>query len=164
MISLHQSEEREMEKKSFDGEPVNYDSDSYDEIVVIKVAESKEELVAGIDLANAQPRDLLIYFADRFKETHGYTYNIEWVKESAIFKSFKERYGLDAGPMVALLFDNHKGKLNDLVMTATAFSKGSKWIQDTLYIELQQQKLKNENRNSTEGLMNTNDFIERFAV
>ena len=152
------------EKKKIDGEPVCYDNDSYDEVVEVKVAESREELIAGIDLVNATPRELLIYFADRFKEVHGYAYNVEWVKESAIFKSFSERYGVDAGPMIAILFDNHKGKLNDLVMTATAFSKGSKWIQDTLYIELQQQKQKQENRNSTEGLMNTNDFIERFAV
>jgi len=153
-----------MEKKSFDGELADYDNDSYDEVIEVKVIESKQELVASIDLVTATPRDLLLYFADRFKETHGYAYNVEWVKETAIFKSFKERYGVDAGPMVALLFDKHGGKLNDLVMTATAFSKGSKWIQDTLYIELQQQKIKNETRNSTEGLMNTNDFIERFAV
>jgi len=151
------------EKKSFDGNPADYDDDSYDEVVEVKVIESKEELVASIDLVNASPRDLLLYFSDRFKEKHGYTYNIEWVKETSIFKSFKERYGVDAGPMIALLFDKHGGKLNDLVMTATAFSKGSKWIQDTLYIELQQQKLKEQNRNSTEGLMNTDDFIERFA-
>ena len=151
-------------KKSFDCDPVNYDNDSYDDAVEVKVAESREEFVAGIDLINATPRELLLYFAERFKEVHGYSYNIEWVKESSIFKSFKERYEIDAGPMIALLFDKHKGKLNDLVMTATAFSKGSKWIQDTLYIELQQQKQKQENRNSTEGLMNTNDFIERFAV
>jgi hypothetical protein len=153
-----------MEKKSFDGDPTNYDDDSYDDVVEVKVVESREELVANIDLTKATPRELLIYFADRFKETHGYSYNVEWVKESAIFKSFLDRYGVDAGPMVALLFDNHKGKLNDLVMTATAFSKGSKWIQDTLYIELQQQKQKEQNRNSTEGLMSTDDFIERFAV
>ena len=151
------------EKKSFDGDPANYDDDSYDEVVEVKVIESKEELVASIDLATAGARDLLLYFSDRFKEKHGYTYNIEWVKETSIFKSFKERYGADAGPMIALLFDKHGGKLNDLVMTATAFSKGSKWIQDTLYIELQQQKQKEKNRNSTEGLMNTDDFIERFA-
>jgi hypothetical protein len=153
-----------MEKKKFDRDLTNYDVDSYDDVIVTSPIESKKDLVASIDLVNATPRELLIYFSDRFKETHGYAYNVEWVKESAIFKSFKERYGVDAGPMIALLFDKHKGKLNDLVMTATAFSKGSKWIQDTLYIELQQEKLRNENRNSTEGLMNTNDFIERFVV
>jgi len=153
-----------LEKKSFDGDPADYDDDSYDEIVDIKVAESREELVASIDLVNASSRELLIYFSDRFKDTHGYAYNVEWVKETAIFKSFKERYGIDAGPMIALLFDNHRGVFNDKVITATAFSKGSKWIQDTLYIELQQQKQKEQNRNSTEGLMNTDDFIKRFAV
>jgi len=152
------------EKKSFDGPPVNYDDDSYDEVVDVKVVESREELVDSIDLVNATPRELLLYFANRFKELHGYSYNVDWVKESSIFKSFKERYGVDAGPMIAVLFDNHKGKVNDLVMTVTAFSKGSKWIQDTLYITLQQQKLKEENRNSTEGLMNTDDFIKRFTV
>jgi len=153
-----------MEKKSFDGEPANYDNDSYDEVVIVKPIESRQELVASISLEDADARQLLLYFADRFKETHGYTYNIEWVKESAIFKSFKERYGIDAGPMIAVLFDSHKGIINDKVLTVTAFSKGSKWIQDILYIDLRQQKLKNENRNSTEGLMNTDDFIERFAV
>jgi len=153
-----------MEKKKFDGVPANYDDDSYDEIIVVKPIESKEEFVASISLEEADARQLLLYFADRFKDTHGYTYNIEWVKETAIFKSFKERYGVDAGPMLALLFDTHKGIISDKVLTATAFSKGSKWIQDILYIDLRQQKLKNENRNSTEGLMNTNDFIERFVV
>lgn len=153
-----------MEKKSFDGEPANYDDDSYDEVVEVKPITSREELVASISLEDADARQLLLYFADRFKESHGYTYNIEWVKETAIFKSFKERYGVDAGPMIAVLYDSYKGIVNDKVLTATAFSKGSKWIQDILYIELRQQKLKNENRNSTEGLMNTDDFIERFAV
>lgn len=151
-------------KKSFDGPPSDYDDDSYDEVVEVRQVQSKEELVAGIDLVSATPRELLIYFADRFKEVHGYAYNVDWIKEASIFKSFKDRYGVDAGPMVAVLFDCHKGKINDQVMTITAFSKGSKWIQDTLYIELQQNKLKEENRNSTEGLMNTDDFIKRFAV
>ena len=49
-------------------------------------------------------------------------------------------------------------------MTLTAFSKGSKWIQDTLYIELQQDKIKEEKRPSSEGLMSTDDFLKRFAV
>jgi len=153
-----------LEKKKIDGDPVNYDDDCYDDVVEVKVVESREELVSGIDLVNATPRDLLIYFAEKFKEVHGYAYNVEWVKESAILKSFKERYGVDAGPMIELLFEKHKGKLNDLVMTVTAFSKGSKWIQDTLYIELQQNKIKEENKPSTEGLMSTDDFIKRFAV
>jgi hypothetical protein len=153
-----------IEKKSFDGPLANYDDNSYDDVVEVVPVESKNELVKEIDLANAEPRELLIYFASRYKEVHGYEYVVEWIKEVAIFKSFKERYKVDAGPMVALLFDKHKGKINDMVMTVTAFSKGSKWIQDTLYIQLQQDKIKEENRPSSEGLMNTDDFLKRFAV
>lgn len=153
-----------IEKKSFDGPLANYDDDDYDSVIETPVIESKEELINELDLVNASPRDLLLYFVSRYKETHGYDYVVEWIKEVSILKSFKERYGVDAGPMIALLFDKHKGKLNDMVLTVTAFSKGSKWIQDTLYIELQQNKIKEENRPSSEGLMNTDDFLKRFAV
>lgn len=153
-----------VEKKSFDGPLINYDVDDYDEAIEVKVVESKQELVEEIDLVNASPRELLLYFASRYKESHGFDYVIEWVKEVAILKSFKERYGTDAGPMIAILFDKHKGKINDIVMTITAFSKGSKWIQDTLYIEVQQNKIKEDNRPSSEGLMSTDDFLKRFTV
>ena len=153
-----------IEEKSFDGPLSNYDDDSYDEVVEVVPAQSKEDLVKELDLTRADTKELLMYFCTRFKETHGYDYNVEWVKEMAILKSFKERYGADSGPMIKLLFDKRKGKVNDQVMTITAFSKGSKWIQDTLYIELQQDKIKEENRPSSEGLMSTDDFIKRFAV
>jgi len=153
-----------IEKKSFDGPLANYDDNSYDETIEVPEVASKNDMVAEIDLAIASPRDLLLYFASRYKEVHGFDYVIEWVKEVAILKSYSERYGIDAGPMIQILFDKHKGKINDQVMTITAFSKGSKWIQDTLYIELQQDKIKEENRTSTEGLMSTDDFLKRFAV
>ena len=153
-----------VEEKSFDGVPVNYDVDDYDDVIEVQVATSKEELVAEIDLSSASPRDLLLYFSNRYKETHGFEYVVEWVKEVAILKSFKDRYGVDAGPMIAHLFDKHKGSINGQVMTITAFSKGSKWIQDTLYIELQQNKIKEENKPSSEGLMDTDEFLKRFAV
>jgi len=153
-----------MEEKSFDGPLANYDDDSYDEVIEVQQAATKEDLVKELDLSRADARDLLLYFCSRFKETQGYEYNVEWVKETSILKSFRERYGADAGYMIKLLFDKHKGKINDQVMTLTAFSKGSKWIQDTLYIELQQDKIKEENRPSSEGLMSTDDFLKRFAV
>jgi len=153
-----------MEEKSFDGPLANYDDDSYDEVLEVEVVSSKEDLVKELDLSRADARELLLYFCNRFKETQGYEYNVEWVKETSILKSFRERYGIDAGYMIKLLFDKHKGKINDQVMTLTAFSKGSKWIQDTLYIELQQDKIKEENRPSSEGLMSTDDFLKRFAV
>ena len=153
-----------MEEKKFDGPLADYDDDSYDEFVVVEPAASKEELVKELDLTKADARELLLYFCSRFKETQGYEYNVDWVKETSILKSFKERYGIDAGHMIRILFDKHKGKINDQVMTLTAFSKGSKWIQDTLYIELQQDKIKEENRPSSEGLMSTDVFLARFNV
>jgi hypothetical protein len=153
-----------MEEKTFNGTPVNYDNDDYDSFIEFTPVESKQELINEINLETASPRELLIYFAERYKQIHGFEHVVDWVKEIAIFKSFIERYNKDAGPMVALLFDKHKGKINDMVMTPTAFSKGSKWIQDTLYIELQQNKIKEESKTSSEGLMNTDEFIKRFAV
>lgn len=166
MINFYQLEESKMtlEKKSFDGPLSNYDDNDYDEAVEVKIIESKEDLVKELDLSIATPKELLLYFSNRYKEANGFEYVVEWVKELAILKSFQERYKEDAGPMIALLFDKHGGKINDMVMTITAFSKGSKWIQDTLYIELQQNKIKEENRPSSEGLMNTDDFFKRFAV
>jgi hypothetical protein len=152
------------EKKSFDGPLANYDEDDYDAVIETPVVESKKDLVEELDLEKADARQLLIYFASRYKEVHGFDYVVEWVKEIAILKSFKERYGVDAGPMIAILFDKNKGKINDAVVTITAFSKGSKWMQDILHIEVQQNKIKEENKQSTEGLLNTDEFIKRFAI
>ena len=152
------------EKKSFDGPFINYDEDDYDTVIETQVVESKRELVEEVDLVKADARQLLLYFASRYKEIHGFDYVVDWVKDIAILKAFKERYGVDAGPMIRILFDQNKGKINDAVMTITAFSKGSKWIQDILHIEVQQNKLKEENKQSTEGLLNTDEFIKRFAI
>lgn len=150
-------------EEKISSEPLeNFDDDDYDAVIEV-IHESKSELVNDIDLVNASPRELLIYFADSFKRIHGYEYNIEWVKEVTILKSFKERYGINAGPMIALLFDKHKGKINDMVMTITAFAKGSKWIQDTLYIDLQQSIIKKEKATSSEGLLGAHDFMARFS-
>jgi hypothetical protein len=55
--------------------------------------------------------------------------------------------------------------MNDGIMTVTAFSKGSKWIQDRLYIELQQCRAKeNEPKVNSEGLMGSNDFLKRMSL
>jgi len=151
-------------EKTLDGDLNNYDDDSYDDVVEVEQAANIKQMVNEIQLDAPTARDLLIYFANRYKEAHGFEYVVEWVKEIAIFKSFIERYGADAGPMVQLLFDKHAGKLDNIVLTATAFTKGSKWIQDKLYIELQQDKKKQENKSSSEGLMDTNEFLKRFAV
>ena len=157
-----------MEKKDFDGSPSDYDSDSYDDVVetseVVVPQTTTPAIFKNVKPVVVTPRELLIYFANRYKEVHGFEHVIDWVKEIAIFKGFIERYNADAQPMVELLFDKHNGKINDMVLTPTAFSKGSKWIQDTLYIELQQNKIKEENRPSSEGLMDTDEFLKRFAI
>lgn len=153
-----------IEKKPASTPLQDYDNDSYDEIVVA-VESVKEGFNASIDLSEAKPKDLLVYFANRFKEAQGYEYVVSWEKEIAIMKGFKERYGLDAGPMIALLFDKYNCLLNGQVMTVTAFSKGSKWIQDKLYIELRQDIIKqSEPKVSVEGLMDSNDFLNRLAL
>lgn len=153
-----------IEEKNFNGPFANYDDDDYEQVVELPVISSKKELVEEVDLVKADARQLLLYFASRYKEIHGFDYVVDWVKDIAILKAFKERYGVDAGPMIEILFNQNKGKINDAVMTITAFSKGSKWIQDILHIEVQQNKLKEENKQSTEGLLNTDEFIKRFAV
>ena len=66
--------------------------------------------------------------------------------------------------MVQLLFDKYDGIINGGVMTVTAFSKGSKWIQDKLYIELQQSRVKEEPVIPAEGLMDSNDFLRKLSL
>ena len=151
-------------EKVFDTTPVDYDGDSYDEEIVVAQADNIKQMVNELPMDTPTARDLLIYFANRYKEVHGFEYVVEWVKEVTIFKSFIDRYGVDAGPMVQLLFDKHQGKLDDMVLTVTAFTKGSKWIQDKLHIELQQDRKKKANATSTEGLMDTDEFLKRFTL
>jgi hypothetical protein len=144
--------------KELEGPIVDFDTDDYDSKDGIEVSRPSVTLVSN------EPKDLLLYFAGRFKECHGYEYVVSWVKEIAIFKSFMDRYGEDAGPMVELLFDKYSGVVNNYVMTVTAFSRGSKWIQDKLYIELQQSRKQEAEKPSVEGLMSSNDFLSRFSV
>ena len=143
----------------------DYDNDNYDEAVEVKEPVRASQSTVKMDLVSAEGKDLLGYFITRFKEAHGYDYVSEWVKELAVMKSFKDRYGPDAGPMIEILFDKYNGVINDGVMTVTAFSKGSKWIQDRLYIELQSCRNKaNEPQINSEGLMGSGDFFKRFSV
>ena len=151
-------------EKTFDVAPGDYDGDSYDDYEEVSQPESIQNLVTEVSLDAPTAKELLLYFANRYKEAHGFEYVVEWVKEVTIFKSFIERYGADAGPMVQLLFDKHAGKLDNMVLTVTAFTKGSKWIQDKLYIELQQNRIKQENKPSSEGIMATDEFFSRFAI
>ena len=141
-----------------ENETNNYDVDDYD--AVVKVIEPKE---SKLDLN--KPRDLLIFFAERYEVVHGFPYVISWEKEIAIFKAFLGRYKEDSGPMVKLLFDKHQGIIASNRMSATAFAVGSKWIQDILYSEVQDVKIEaSKPPVDTKGLTSSNDFLERFSV
>lgn len=167
-----------MERKQLDGPLRDFDTGNYNDVEFIPkevtpklVEETVEETVVEkpqkevvVDLPTATGRELLLYFMKRFKESHGYDYKTDWVKEVAILDSFRSRYGPDAGPMVAILFDKHQGKLTSGIVTVTAFSKGAKWIQDSLYIDLQEAKKVERVENNVEGLMSSSDFRRTFNV
>jgi hypothetical protein len=118
-----------------------------------------------IDLEIATGSQLLEYFVKRFKESHGYEYIVDLDKDKNTFNLFRDRYGRNAGLMVKILFDKYNGKLSvaDGVVTTTAFSRGSKWIQDKLYCDLQEQEKYSVN-NSIEGLMSSSDFRKMFNM
>jgi hypothetical protein len=164
-----------MERKQLDAPIRDFDTGSYDDVEFIpkseiKVESPKVEQVEEIkvedelDLTVANGRELLIYFMKRFKESHGYDYKTDWVKEVSILESFRSRYGPDAGPMIAILFDKHEGKLTSGIVTVTAFSKGAKWIQDSLYFELQEKKKAKVVESNVEGLISSNDFRRTFSL
>lgn len=156
-----------MEIKNLEVPIRDFDTSSYDDVEFIPKEPVVVEIVEeSVDLCLATERELLDYFRRKFKESHGYEYKIDWLKDTAIFRSFISRYGPDAGPMVRILFENHNGKLNavDGVITVTAFSKAAKWIQDMLYCDLQEEKKKKVLDNSAEGLITSNDFRKAFNV
>lgn len=164
-----------MERKQLDAPIRDFDTGSYDDVEFIPKSEIKVEEVSSpkvkevkeeveLDLTVATGRELLIYFMKRFKESHGYDYKTDWVKEVSILDSFRSRYGPDAGPMVAILFDKHEGKLTSGIVTVTAFSKGAKWIQDSLYFDLQEKKKAEVVDSNVEGLISSNEFRRTFSL
>jgi len=167
-----------MDIKQLDVPIKDFDTVGYDEVecipkeVVVSKIEVAQELPAQtiadqIDLYAATGNQLLKYFLFRFQEVHGYEYKVDsWPKEIKTLNAFKDRYGVDAGPMIKILFDKHNGKLDATngVITTTAFSKGAKWIQDMLYFDVKEENKKQSVDNSTEGLMSANDFIRAFRM
>ena len=135
-----------------------------DSPTVAKRDERSIEDRMGLDLATADGRQLLLYFANRFQESHGYEYHLMVTKERAIMTSFKERYGPDAGPMVALLFDEYQGWWEGQVATITAFTQGAKWIQDILYTTLQEKRKTEVEATEVSGrLENSSEFLASFG-
>jgi len=105
-----------------------------------------------------KPRDLLVYFAKRFEETHKIPYVIEWDRETSCFKGFMARYGVDAPEIVDILFDKFKGSINGNIITATGFAKGSKWIQDILFNKMWEERNK-KNKPAATGTLDGEDFV-----
>jgi hypothetical protein len=170
-----------MEIKQLGGPIKDFDQGGYDgvefipkKVTVNKIALNNKILVNSVverekhelDLSIASGSQLLDYFVERFEQSHGYKYVVLRDRDVNIMDNFRDRYGLDAGPMIKILFDNHNGKLDatEGIISPTAFAKGSKWIQDMLYCELQEEKKKTVLDNSSEGLMSADDFIRAFKM
>lgn len=109
-----------------------------------------------------KPRDLLVYFSEKFEKTHSIPYIIEWDKETSYFRGFIARYGVDAKDIVDILFDKFKGNINGNIITATGFSKGAKWIQDILFNAMWEERNK-KNRPIATGTLNGEDFVNLMA-
>lgn len=133
---------------------VDVDYNSVEEVVV-----SKE---VSVDLRVMDSKALLMYFLQRFREVHGFQYRTDWAKEMAIMRSFKERYGPDAGLIIRCLFDDFKGKWGDQVASVTVFSKGSKWIQDQIYFRVTEQANKKQTPSVEGEMLNSDDFLNKF--
>jgi hypothetical protein len=153
-----------MSEKVFAENVSNVEVD-YDETIESKT-ESKKEVVPDATeegtLYMVEARDLLQFFMRRFYEVHGYQYKADWIKESAIMKSFKLRYGPDAGLIVKSLFDDYGGKWNEQVVGVTVFAKGSKWIQDQIYFRLQKTRQMRKVATKQGEMLSSGDFLTRF--
>jgi hypothetical protein len=136
-------------------EPWEIQNDNSEEKLETSVVESPNK--RKLDLTN--PRDLLVYFTNRFEETHNIPYVIEWDKETSYFKGFMARYGVDAPAIVDVLFDKFKGNINGNIITATGFAKGSKWIQDILFNALWEERNKKNKPSTATGTLNGEDFV-----
>ncbi len=146
------------EEKIFASNVSNVEVD-YDQTVEVKASEPVDES----SLYAMDAKALTRYFMTRFEEAHGYNYRPDWIKETAIMKSFKLRYGPDAGLIIKSLFDDFSGKWNEQIVSMSVFSKGSKWIQDQLYFKVQQNSRQIRKVATKQGeMLDSGDFLERF--
>lgn len=117
------------------------------------------------DWAEATNEQLLNYFINKYERTHGYPYRVE-AKDRATIQSFHRRYEEYAGPIIKQLFDEHDGEMGGEIQSTSCFSKGSKWIQDILYTEVQErrkdERAKQKRRSERGGFMSGKEFIDMF--
>ena len=163
-----------MERKQLDVPIRDFDTGGYGEVEFILKADIVEETVeeVAIDTQEVEVSDdpqngyeMLLYFCKRFSEVHGYEYVPMWDKDIKTFDDFKIRYDEYAVPMIKMLFDTKNGKLDivDGPVTPTAFSKNAKWIQDKLYISVQEETKSSEDT-STEGMITGSEFRKLFSM
>ncbi len=127
-----------------------------------KIESNVEGSLTQRTLDLTKPRDLLVYFSQRFEKIHNIPYVIEWDKETSYFKGFINRYGVDAADIVDILFNKFKGNINGNIITATGFSTGAKWIQDILFNALWEERNK-KNRPAVSGTLDGENFVNLMA-
>ena len=173
-----------MERKQLEAPIKDFDTGGYSDVEFISREEIEKEIPKENTITTLQEMldsdidielpdvpliggtKLLKYFKERFYEAHGYEYLSDEERDINIFEDFKSRCGTNAVPMIKILFDNHQGKLSavDGAITPSAFKRTAKWIQDILYLELQEEKKRKIVDNSTEGLMTSDEFLRILRV
>ena len=176
-----------MDRKKLDGPIRDFDTDSYDDVqfilkseIVKKEPEAPKQPYSAIEQVINSSIDedipdapliagtkMLKYFKDRFLEVNGYEYVSDDDYDINIFEDFKSRYEANAIPMIKVLFDDFGGSIKEVdgPLTANAFKRNAKWIQDKLYTAVQEKKKNNSDSNkSTKGLMDSAEFLRIVSM
>lgn len=127
--------------------------------------ESSDSIEDAMDtpLSEMDERQLFHYFLESFKRTLGYEYatTTRRVKEIAILRGFRARYGPDAGPIIQFLFQELGGRWKDEVASITMLSEGAKWIQDGIRAQLWERRDR-ERETREDRFMGVDEFFKYF--
>lgn len=85
------------------------------------------------------------YFKARYEKTHGVSYTVAGElkkKYVTVMRSFRGRYGPDAGLMMQVFFDEWGGKVRDETYGIEAFTVGNDWLQKRLLVAVQKRRIK----------------------
>lgn len=115
------------------------------------------------NLESATPEQLLFYFMARYKLQHGYEYMMDKPKDSSTVRAFKNRYKEHSGAIIRLLFDRYRGKWAGQIQNTACLSRGSKWITDKLYSEVQEERKRGEERETRGEITSAESFLEMFS-
>lgn len=115
------------------------------------------------DLETASVDVLLFYFMARYKMQHGYEYMVDKPKDTATVRAFRTRYKEHSGAIIQLLFDKYKGRWGGEIQSTACLSRGSKWITDKLYSEVQEGRKREEERETRGEITSAESFLEMFS-